>query len=101
MSTSAKREVVKARPRKDDGRRLSKSQIAPQLVAAPDSKRSKINKAKAAASKTNRGTVERMDALMKKRPDLAAKVKSGELPAAWQLRKSESSLHSRQIDGVN
>jgi hypothetical protein len=42
----------------------------------------KSSTAKAAASKTDRGTVERMDALAQKRPDLAAEVK-----AAGDMRK--------------
>lgn len=43
--------------------------------------------AKAAASKTNRGAVERMDALSAKRPDLAEKVEKGEMPAAAAIRE--------------
>lgn len=42
---------------------------------------------KAAASKTNRGTVERMDELARKRPDLAEKVKNGEMKAAAAIRE--------------
>ncbi len=41
--------------------RASEIMVAPQVVAAPDSKRSKTNETKAKSSKTNRGTVERMD----------------------------------------
>jgi len=37
----------------------------------------KSSTAKAKASKTNRGTVERMDRLERERPDLADKVKVG------------------------
>jgi N6-adenosine-specific RNA methylase IME4 len=42
--------------------------------------------AKAEASKTNRGTVERMDSLAKARPELAAKVMKGEISGAEALR---------------
>lgn len=43
--------------------------------------------AKAAASKTNRGAVERMDRLSAQRPDLAEKVRAGELPSAAAIRE--------------
>lgn len=42
--------------------------------------------AKADASKTNRGTVERMDSLSKARPELAEKVMKGEISGAEALR---------------
>ena len=37
--------------------------------------------------KTNRGTVERMDQLRRKRPDLAAKVRRGEMTSTAALRQ--------------
>lgn len=43
--------------------------------------------AKATASKTNRGSVERMDRLDRERPDLAEKVIAGELKAAEAMRQ--------------
>ena len=42
---------------------------------------------KAEASKTNRGSVERMDALVNSRPDLAEKVKTGEIKSAEAIRE--------------
>lgn len=42
--------------------------------------------AKATASHTNRGAVERMDKLAKDRPDLAEKVRAGEVSAAAAIR---------------
>jgi len=42
---------------------------------------------KADASKTNRGSVERMDALVNSRPDLAEKVKTGEIKSAEAIRE--------------
>jgi N6-adenosine-specific RNA methylase IME4 len=42
---------------------------------------------KAKASKTNRGAVQRMDSLSNNRPDLANKVKTGEIPAAAAIRE--------------
>lgn len=63
--------------------------IVPQVVGSLNStKRNVTNEAKAAASRTNRGAVERMDALRNKRPDLAEKVKVGELPAARRRMRS-------------
>jgi len=50
------------------------------------------SKAKASASSTNRGTVERMDKLANERPDLAEKVRTGEIKpteACRQLKKDE------------
>lgn len=43
--------------------------------------------AKAAASHTNRGSVERMDSLASKRPDLAEKVRTGEMKSAEAMRQ--------------
>lgn len=58
-----------------------------QTNREPAGIRSATSKAKAEASKTNRGAVERMDMLANKRPDLAEKVKVGELPAAAAIRE--------------
>jgi len=62
------------------------SQVVPQPVARPD-KPKRTSKKKADASKTNRGTVERMDRLSKKRPDLAEQVKVGEIKATAAIRE--------------
>ena len=54
--------------------------------------RSKTATAKAEASKTNRGAVERMAKLREKRPDLAAEVMTGKMrttEALPQMRKDE------------
>lgn len=71
-------EAAKEQPRTESG--FAEKQVVPQLVAAPEPNRSST--AKAVASKSNRGAVERMDMLSRERPDLAAKVKKGEIPAA-------------------
>ncbi len=42
---------------------------------------------RAAASKTNRGAVERMDRLQRERPDLADKVRTGEVTSAEAMRQ--------------
>lgn len=49
-------------------------------------KKSPTAMAKALASKTNRGTVERLDAISDKRPDLADRILTGELKTAQVLR---------------
>lgn len=43
--------------------------------------------AKASASHTNRGAVERMDRLVRERPDLAEQVRTGELPGSTAVRE--------------
>lgn len=58
------------------------------------------SKAKAAASNTNRGTVERMDKLDRERPDLAAKVRTGEIKptaALRQMKKDEVSVKVQKL----
>jgi hypothetical protein len=51
---------------------IQKQPVVAQSVPVLETKEEhKTRAAKAAASKTNRGTVERMDALVKSRPDLA------------------------------
>lgn len=55
--------------------------------------------AKASASKTNRGAVERMDRLERERPDLADKVMAGEMPAAAAIREvNRDQLESKLKD---
>ncbi len=56
--------------------------------------------AKAKASKTNRGTVERMDRLVKERPDLAEKVKVGEIHEAAAGRHVEEKILVEFTPGV-
>jgi len=63
---------------------------------------------KAAASNTNRGTVERMDALVAHRPDLADSVRSGEMgesAAVREMRRAETiaklnSIREREVKAV-
>jgi hypothetical protein len=84
-AANAKRsEAAKARPRKDDGTLATSGPTTGGTTGGTTEKRSHSTGAqhKAAASNTDRGTVERMDALAAKRPDLAAEVK-----AAGNLRK--------------
>ena len=60
----------------------------PQLVDEPKSApRGQGSAAKAAASKVNRGAVERGDKLSSERPDLAEKVRMGELKPAAAYRQ--------------
>ena len=64
--------------------------VVPQPVARPFDRKAEPNRsttAKAEASKTNRGSVERMDALVNSRPDLAEKVKTGEIKSAEAIRE--------------
>jgi hypothetical protein len=84
-------EATKAQPRDDDGKMLAKP-VSTQVVCRPYSDRPKgstnaTQNQKAAASHTNRGSVERMDALATNRPDLAEKVKTGEIKSAEAIRE--------------
>lgn len=62
--------------------RAGESLVVGQTVLPPETKEEPGKQAKAAASKTNKGAVARGDKLRKKRPDLAAKVKTGEMKPA-------------------
>lgn len=67
--------------RGEDGR-LEAKPVQPQSVAKQDYHETKASAAKAKASKTNRGSVERGDRLATERPDLAEKVRLGEIKPA-------------------
>lgn len=56
--------------------------------------------AKASASKTNRGAVERMDMLSRERPDLAEKVKTGELPSAAAIREMKTASVIERLENI-
>ena len=75
-------EAAKAQPRTEDGKRLAEKQVVAQSVLPPDEPREKGQSAKATASKTNRGAVARGDTLKRHRPDLADKVRKGEMKPA-------------------
>jgi DNA modification methylase len=86
-------EATKAQPRGEDGTRLASYQVVPHIVAAPGDKQvERTSAAKAIASKTNRGAVERMDSLSKARPELAEQVKVGTITSAdaQKIIKQES-----------
>ena len=86
--TNRKRsEATKEQPRTEDGLWQNKEAGGGTSSATTrEPKEHKSRTAKAKASKTNRGTVERMDRLERERPDLADKVVTGELPAAAAIR---------------
>lgn len=74
-------EAAKERERAEDGT-LVPGPVLQHSVAVLDSDPHPGLTTKAAASKTNKGAVARGDKLRKKRPDLAAKVKTGEMKPA-------------------
>lgn len=91
---NAKRaEAAKERPRNSDGT-LSSGATRSGTTGEGEKKPEPTKKAKpqretekkAEASGTNRGSVERMDKLVKERPDLAEKVVTGELSGAAAIR---------------
>lgn len=86
-------EATKEQPRKDG--KLAEKQVVQQTVEQP-ARRDKGNQAKAAASKTNPGAVARGDKLAKHRPDLAEKVRTGEMkPAAAHREMKRDELSGR------
>jgi N6-adenosine-specific RNA methylase IME4 len=84
--------ATREQPRAEDGT-MQRKPVDPQVVGQPARRdhtakhASSSTAAKAEASKTNRGAVERMDALSAKRPDLAEKVKTGEIKSAEAIRE--------------
>jgi N6-adenosine-specific RNA methylase IME4 len=58
------------------------------------------SKAKAAASNTNRGAVERMDRLDRERPDLAEKVIAGEIKPAEAVREMARAEIAQKLQSV-
>ena len=74
--------------------------VVEQSVPPPPEKPHKERKAKAAASKTNPGAVARGDKLVKDRPDLAEKVRKGEIKPATahrQMKKDEVSENVKDL----
>lgn len=63
-------------------------------------KKKKTNEAKATASKTNRGAVERMDRLDRERPDLAEKVIAGDMKPAEAVRKMQRQEIAQKLETV-
>lgn len=79
--------ATKQQPRKDG--KLAEKQVPVHSVQVPDTG-DKGRQSKAEASKTNPGAVARGDKLAKERPDLAEKVRTGEMKPAEahrQMRK--------------
>lgn len=63
--------------------------------------RSQTAKIAAIASKTNRGSVERMERLSRERPDLAEQVKRGTIPAATALREVKREAVIRNLEDIS
>jgi N6-adenosine-specific RNA methylase IME4 len=78
--------ATKAQPRTKDGTKLA-SGSGTSCAATRGAEENSSRTARAYASKTNRGAVERMDRLAKKRPDLAKKVKNGEMRPGAAMRE--------------
>lgn len=88
-----KRVVAQDKPRTERGtfEKREEPQVV-QVVPLVEEDRHKSHIAKAIASKTNAGAVKRGDALVNKRPDLAEKVRRGDMRpsiAYKQMQKSE------------
>jgi hypothetical protein len=89
-------QAAKEQPRTPDGKRLAGKQVREQSVPAPEPTRPG-KAAKAAASKTNPGAVARGDRLAKQRPDLAEKVRLGEMKPAEAHRQMKHDEVSQKV----
>lgn len=81
--------AAKAQPRTADGRRLAEGQVLQQSVAVPVDELHKGQYAKAVAAGVNAGAIARAEALANNRPDLAAKIRAGELKPAEAQRQAK------------
>ena len=80
-----------------------KQPVVPQIVGTPVKplpNKNKTNQAKATASNTNRGSVERMDRLVKVRPDLAEKVKQGEVKPTDAIREMKRDIIITNLEDI-
>lgn len=91
-------EAAKDQPRTSNGRRLAERQVAGQNDPPPDKDRHPARKAKAATAKVKPSTVKRGDTLAKDRPDLAEKVRLGEMKPADAHREMKRSRIIEQLE---
>jgi len=94
-------ESAQARPRHDDGTLApSSASTSSGQTGHTSSPRGQGTAAKAAASHTNRGAVERMDQLARERPDLAEQVKAGALPGAAAIREMKREAVVQRLEDI-
>ena len=74
--------------------------VVAQSVQPPSQKVAVTREAKATASKTNRGAVERMDRLDRERPDLAEKVITGDMKPAEAVREMQRQEIAEKLESV-
>jgi N6-adenosine-specific RNA methylase IME4 len=92
---NAKRSVAaKEQPRTPDGKRLAEKSGAPTECRRSSEPQTR---AKAAASGTDAGSVARGDKLAKDRPDLAAKVRKGEMKPAEAHRQAKRDVVAKKV----
>jgi N6-adenosine-specific RNA methylase IME4 len=94
-------EAAKEQPRikTETGKTVFDGQVVQQSVTPPV-KEHKATKAKASASKTNAGAVSRGDKLANDRPDLAKKVRLGEMKPAAAHRQMKKDEVSKKIEDL-
>jgi len=92
-------EAAKQQPRTEDGTKLAEKPGA-TTTCGKTCNQYAGSTAKAKASKTNRGTVERMDRLVKERPDLAEKVKVGEIHEAAAIREMKREKIIKELESI-
>lgn len=83
----------------DNAKRDQKMDSAPTTSGRTVSGRAGAE-AKAAAAGVHRGAVERMDRLVRERPDLAEKVRTGEVPAAAAVREMKREKVRERLEDV-
>jgi len=87
------------RKRSETQKHIPKKEASERLPTN-SGQRSVTASAKATASKTNRGAVERMDKLDRDRPDLAEKVIAGEMKPAKAVREMQRGEIAKRLEEV-
>ena len=79
------------------GTTVSDVRPAPKPTPKADAKPARASEEKAKAANVDRGTVERNEYLKKNRPDLAARVKSGELTSSQAHAQAKKEQRAKEI----
>lgn len=98
VANQKRAKAINQRPRGDDGKTKAKPVV--EQCVPPLAKKHVASQAKAAASKTNVGAVKRGDQLANHRPDLAAKVRTGEMKPADAHRQMKRDQVKQKLDDV-
>lgn len=86
-ASRARSRATAMQPRSEDGTFVDDTGPSTDCGRTGAKPRGRGSVAKAEASSTNRGAVERMDRLVRERPDLAEQVRTGQIASAEALRQ--------------